>query len=597
MEWRSRRRKQYVLDTAAYAITEGLEEAELIGLLTRGDVQYLYSHIGHRTHLFGLLPRRLEVQPDLLSLKEEIQGRLRGLYERRIHGMHRNSIVWVQSGKLIPTDIRKKLCASTKAIGLAVVDTVNKVVDIDMQFTEKFLENVDMAEDSFKDLDRVYSFQNNSEGDIHPDDLQPFVVLEKNYKKGDDTYKAGGIVAFMDGGFIGAHQAASVHSNAFFTFNKAIKEEATSLLEDAKGDENALLEEMLGTRFGRYVQNLCVPNGAVLFMAGWGGESGRGKIWAIEYNQKTSKKLDWGWMSSDLSDIDAEGKNITPTHIHPEGGSTMTPAEIFKSRMKGGTTPSTDIKEAVRPPPTDTAAARQVSTIDQNHIVKPPDQVMKRSMNKIKRWYRFHFGKSRGLPKDLSAGLPYHMLLSTSPLRAAHDAESLRKALNNAKDMGDDIDDDDEDDKTPVQSVPNAGTKLSGIKVGPIMLVSPKNKETFAAELVKLTLRDPNTFIKDAADETADFNTQTGFKFEEMILLDDTSLLEFARIGNGELAAIALRDAYSMILRKYDTEFLAMIVEEYNKNQKKADSNADPFAGLSPAERFKAERAAKAKAG
>lgn len=516
--------------------------------------------------------------------------------------MHTCSIVQVSPGKTIPADIRKKLLASSKAIGVAVVNTVHLVVDVDMQFTENLVESLDLAEDSFKELDRIYSFQNYTEGDIHPDDLQPFVVLEKNYKKGDSTYKGAGIVAFMDGGFIGAHQANSVHSNAFFTFNKSLKEETQVILEGAKGDSNALLEEMIGKRFERYVQNLCVPHGAVLFAAGWGGASGRGKIWTIEFNQKSSKKFDWGWMSSDLSNVDAEGKDTTAHHItHPEGGSQLSPAEIFKMRQQGKKTPtaSADIADAVKPVATDTAARRVVSTIDQNMKIKPPDKTMRRSQNKIKRWYRYHFGKNRALPQNLAEGLPYHMLLTTSPLRAAHDEESLKKAINDAKNMGDDIDGDDaegDDDATgtTVTSVPAAGTKLSekGIKVGAVLIVSPKNKELFESERKKFSLRDPNTFLKDSADETATFNDQTGFKFEDLVLLDDQSLLEFCRLGNGECAAIALRDAYSMILRSYDKEFLALLVDEWNKRMKKADDNVDPYAGMSPVERFKAQKAA-----
>ena len=208
-----------------------------------------------------------------------------------------------------------------------------------------------------------------------------------------------------------------------------------------------------------------------------------------------------------------------------------------------------------------------------------------------KKWLRYHFGKDTILPKNLEDGLPYARLLPSSNLRQHDSVDKLMQAIKGAKDQGDDIDDDEDDDDTTTTTsgVPQiAGTgPQPSVVIGPLPLIGPKLKETLMVTVLpKLTLIDPATIGKDSEIEVETFTEQTKYPYEDMLLWDHMSRLEFCRAGNGEAAAVLLGDLSREVLKK-DPDLLALIIDKHHPIVVEK---------LSPAEEFKKRQAEKKQA-
>jgi len=597
MEFRSRKHKAYVYRLAEFCICEAFEEAHLLDLITQEERDWLYSLIGNRTGLLGLLPRR----PDDSSLF--VNDNLQRLIERRIRGnskenqtiMHTCSIVHVKPGHEMPGEIRKLMLTSTKQMSCAVIDTDMGIVDSSLSYDAADKEN-DLAtllvqmDSAFKEQHRIFAFQTYSTGEIHPDDVQPFTLLETDVvvtppegEEDGEKVKRPCLVAFIDGPFIGYHQPASAHSNAFFAFNKVIKEEINDILTDKKADFDALLEEMSGKRFQRSMQQFCSPSGVILFA------SGTGKVFACAFNDK-AKEFPWGWLSSEPS-FDQEGKDTTPHNIATPAKTErkLTPAERFRAG-KSGEFPVTTA-DKVGPPVTTATAVTDAITIDPNTMVKMPEKMKNRSQGKKHRWYRKHFGKDVRFPKDLNAGLPYHMLVPDSMYRVNSET-ALRAALLKAQDdlELDQDDDDAADQHTPPEPVKTSVPPTGKVVQQPLMLISPKEKAEFKLKADKYTLVDPERFGIEADTEQPTFLEQTGCKFEDVILWDDATLIKFCT-ENPLMAAIYLRQLHREIGCNYDKEFIQIIRDEYKKRAQPKAAVVAPKK-LTPAELFKQRAAA-----
>ena len=590
MQWSSKSRKSWVGSYVSYAITVALEEAGILGILNNEEILWYFQEIGSKTDLLGLLPRRLS---DPAGLQHQIRKQIRGLSKvPRSQDMHTCAIVHRDVGHTIPEDIRKHLLSSAKVIGLAVVNTEDGLVDI-LSFKEDLANSLALAEKEFSGMDCIYAFQNLPEGEIHEDDIQPFVLAEENFQDDKGVYETKPtMVCFMDGGFAGYHKKDSpaLHSNAFFAFNGWLKEEVQAIREEEKGDINNVLKIMSGKRFINGITNICVPRGCVLFVCSVGGENGRGRIWLAQNNNLWDKKFDWGWMSWDQSQypsVSSPSAQSASATVHPPGGSKMSPIERFRIAKQD------QLKDALKDAPTETAAI--TLPVDANRLIKPPPKKLKESTDKIKGWYRYHFGKNCKLPARLEDGLPYAMLEAHSPIRIQAESgnTALTDALIKAKDLGDDIDDTIQTSSTPKIPAPS---QKGAVVSEPLMLVGPKLKETLIKDILpKMTLDDPTKINLDSSEEEQPFLDQVGgYAYDDMILWDKMSWLEFARAGNGEAAAILLFQMTRDLFRTDET-LRALIIEKFKETHKTEETKPKTLQ-LSPLERFKQSQAAKAAA-
>lgn len=612
MQWTAGR-KRFAQEVAEDAIVTALNELHFADILTTEEVQYFYTSLGKTTGLLGLLPRKLNPQLSPKELKAQIRKRVRGPYQPRSCLMYSSCIVHRKKGESIPADWKARLLASCRAMGGAVLKPETGTMDV-YQFTgtKEILEESLNDLDGLTDFDVVLTFQQFPGDELHPDDAEPHTIAEVNVKNAaGEQVKEPSVVAFYDGGFIGHHHPDSIHSNAFHFHNSFVKETVNSVGE---GDLGTLYEKLNTTLMKNVLKQGCVPRGVILIA------TGKGDKVVVQNGNDESEEYTWGWASRDPFKWDSEHKNVEPKHVHPPGGTPLSQAELMKQRIAarkagGVVKDDTAVKEAVSNK-TDTSMvkvdieplerlcetdgfpptkAQMMRVTDKTLICPDPGK----SNEKKKSFLRYHFGKNTPLPGNLNNGIPYGRILPSSQyklVKESKDETAMGAAIQAAKVKGDEPPLPASQVLKPtapsVPSVPPGASKA--VVTGALLLISPDLKKKMMEDVIpKLTLRDPRDFEQEALAEVPTVCEQLGMKMEDLLLLDDQSILEFCRAGNGAAAAALIAEQFRDFLIKYDKEFLTIMISEVKEQEAKDAAPVVPEKKLSAAEAYKARIAAR----
>jgi len=245
----------------------------------------------------------------------------------------------------------KVLGANKSCSGFAFAS--NGVVELGKLDKVDTLKEIQELHEAGKNFAIVNFFGN---GSVGKEDLQPFVVLEKNGKPM--------LVAFLEGDFNAYGKTDSSHTNEYHLVNNILVPKSKQLFRLVKEDINQFMSELADPVTQSELINTTVPRGTITLIAG------NGAIFSFEKNADKGT-FPWGWTSN--------------TYGYVEKNEEAKPSSSLANRFFGK-------KPEAKPEPPSIVPGKdttQPSVLHKEEVARlgsPPKEVQGKGA--IKKWYR-----------------------------------------------------------------------------------------------------------------------------------------------------------------------------------------------------------------
>lgn len=442
---------------------------------------------------------------------------------------HQGIIMGVNKGKTPPDDVLKLILAKYKTCtSLAMPD--NGKVEFLADNGSPPLDGPKSLKANLADFNdyNLIIYAGSHEADYHPDDLQPYPLLEDGAAEPKLL-----ISAFAIGDFSQYHKTDNTHADAFYAMRelRELTEETYKdvLEQKVEGVDtlDQLLKEMQSASFRKLVQAM-MAKGQICVLAG------NGQYFSYQKDNPHFKNSDWGWLSHDPA-LDL----LVATPATAVAGKKPSASERIAARKAeeaaaaaGGTKasvpPVPETKTDTKIPPT-AGKGTDLAT----YMVPIPPKLRGKAK---KKWLNLHCGKNRpkgeATDKNFLTNLkvfPASLLLPNSPIRRAIEANNMEAALSASVTPDIEADNDKPEDEEPdVIGVP---TEIPAV-------VPPQQKATLNEKWTKIALVDADK-LQEVEKPVPSFFQQTGITLEDFIRWPFKTKRNFSVEFSGTTAAVA----------------------------------------------------------
>ena len=443
---------------------------------------------------------------------------------------YQGNIVIVDQGKTIDGETLQQLLAKYKTcVGVAACDGENGIVIMPAHSKTHDMEDVvkQTTEILGESTPIVMHFLDYPDGEVHENDVQPFVILH--------GIKGADLVAFLEGEFPGYNKPESAHSDAYHAFEDYLKDEIQRIhINEGKGDIDKTLAILEGAAFRKNLRNLMIPRGAIVLLCS------NGKILQFQKNDE-ELKTDWGWISnSGAIDEEENGEEDKKEQEAPVETPKLSRMALLQQKLRLKSEPGRAAEKVVveTPKDDDTTDGKDDEALHEKaetatripatnaELLKqdapPPENVpvpARLSGRARKKWIKRHFNV---FPSDWESvsELPYQSLRPNSDLRAQKSFAGLKEKLQEGP----------------------------AVRVDALPVIPPKELEQLLNKFLPSTKGTDPAKIVDIEKESDSFFERTDKSLEDVVLWDSDTRFRLCN-EHPYAAAVLLGNCFQRILQ------------------------------------------------
>ena len=445
-------------------------------------------------------------------------------------------IVLKDKGKLVAERYWEKVLEANKSCsGFAFAS--NGSVELGKLDKVDTLKEIQELHEAGKDFSIVNYFGN---GSVGQDDLQPFIVLEKEGKPM--------LVAFLEGSFNAYGKTDSAHTDEYHLVHNILVPKSKQLFRLVKGDINQFMSELADPVTQSELINTTVPRGTITLVAA------NGAVFSFEKNEDKGS-FPWGWTSNTYGYV--EKNEAAPA--------TVSLKNRFFGSGKPGAAAATSVPVTAKPTPPSIVPAKDVVLPSNGTVLEqearlgaPPLEVQRQGKGARKKWYRNN---------ALNGVLPVNWAENPEvPLKP--------KPLKSLQEIPQPKPKDTENKHVPVTPAPKPAENPQEHKV-PIIPASHKkdivDRFLKTVDINSQEIMDPKQ-IQSLENKLPTFCEQVGLKgLEETFRWSFKNLVELGEISKEALATLCMnyRTAFILTLAERPAEEKAEHVEPVRPAQTK----------------------------